>query len=253
MIIDPLLYHFTSCESALKIILTDELRFSKSINLDDPFERWRGRNYTGLPPQIHESHPMSKYHKHFNSLVNLTNVLCFFDSVNERNEAVDPLADPKMWSHYGKNHQGCCLVFDKQKTIASFTENIKDSVADHGRVEYNDLKTYEHIFKTSFDSKEYSALVFKQRFHNLFFNKAKHYASENEYRFAVSNENLGCALTVSTKINKVVIAENAQEGDIKSIERLCQLVEIEAGRMIVSNDRLEYFRLTPSDTLATYQ
>lgn len=239
-----MLYHFTSCESALKIILTDDLRFSKSINLDDPFERWRGRNYTRMPPQVHESDPMAKYHKHFNTSVNLTNVLCFFDSVDERNESVDPLSDSKMWSHYGKNHTGCCLVFDKKKTIRSFTENLKEGIADHGRVEYNDLKTYEHTFMSAFDSKEYSEIVFKKLFRNLFFNKGKQYSMENEYRFAVNNGNRDCALTVSTKINKVVIAENAQYGDMQSIVRLCQLVEIEAGRMIVSNDTLEYSRIT---------
>jgi hypothetical protein len=240
-----MLYHFTSCDAVLKILLTDTLRFSKSINLDDPFERWRSRNYTRMPPQVHESDPMSKYHKHFNSLVNLTNVLCFFDCVNERNEAVDPLSDSKMWSHYGKNHTGCCLVFDKKKTIAFFTENIKDSVAEHGRVEYNDLKTYEHTFMSAFDRKEYSEIVFKKLFRNLFFNKAKHYSMENEYRFAVNNGNQDCSLTVSSKIIKVVIAENAKHEDFISIISLCHLVEVEVGRMIISDDKLEYFRITP--------
>ena len=67
---------------------------------------------------------------------------------------------------------------------------------------------------------------------------------ENEYRFAVNNGNRDCSLTVSAKISKVVIAENAQYGDMQSIVRLCQLVEIEAGRMIVSSDMLEYSRIT---------
>lgn len=236
-----MLYHFTSCEAALKIILTDDLIFSKSINLDDPFERWRGRNYTRMPPQVHELDPMAKYHKYLNSYINSTNVLCFFDSVNERNEAVDPLSDPKMWSHYGKNHTGCCLVFDKKKTINSFESNVKkDSIVYHGKVEYNELKTFEKVFMSAFDSKKYSESVFKKLFHNLFFNKANYYSNENEYRFAVNNGNQNCALTVSKKIKKVVIAENAKEVDIVSVVRLCRLFKIEVGRMIVSNDRLEY-------------
>jgi len=172
-------------------------------------------------------------------------VLCFFDRVNERNEAVDPLADSKMWSHYGKNHTGCCLVFDKKKTIASFTENIKEGVADHGRVEYNDLKTYEHTFMSAFDSKEYSEIVFKKLFRNLYFNKGKQYSMENEYRFVVNNGDRDCSLTVSGKISKVVIAENAKEVDAVSIVNLCQMFEIEIGQMIVSNDTLEYSPITP--------
>jgi hypothetical protein len=240
-----MLYHFTSCESALKIILTDDLRFSKSIYFDDPFERWRGRNYTLMPPLVHESDPKSKRHKYFNALVNSTNVLCFFDSVNDKNKTVDPLADLKMWSHYGKNHTGCCLVIDKKKAITSFTDYAKDAIFAHGRVEYNDLKTYKHIPLTAFDSKEYSEEAFKQRFHNLFFNKAIHYSGENEYRFAVNNGNRDCSLTVSSKINKIVIAENAKYEDFMSVFKLCQIFKIEVGRMMVSDDKLEYSRINP--------
>jgi len=242
-----MLYHFTSCEATLKIILTDDLMFSKSINLDDPFERWRCRNYTRLPPTGFHSGPEAKYYRHFNSLVNSTNILCFFDSKNNKEEVVNPLADLKMWSHYGRNHAGCCLVLDKNKTITSFTDNVKeDSIADHGKVKYNDLKNYEHTFMSAFDSKEYSEIVFKKLFPNLFFNKAIHYSLENEYRFVVNNENRDCSLTVSSKINKIVIAENAKEGDMLSVVKLCQLVKIEVGRMIVSNDRLEYSKIYAS-------
>ena len=236
-----MLYHFTSCEALLKIILTDDLRFSKSINLDDPFERWRCRNYTCLPPNGFTSGPESKYYKHFNSLVNSTNILCFFDSEDDRKDIISPLEDLKMWSHYGKNHQGCCLVFDKEKTINSFVNNVKtDSISAHGKVVYNDLKTYEHVFMSAFDSKEYSEIVFEKLFHNLFFNKAIHYSIENEYRLAVNNGNRDCSLAISNKIIKVVIAENAKEGDLQSVVNLCKLVEVEVGRMIVSNDRLEF-------------
>ena len=123
---------------------------------------------------------------------------------------------------------------------------LKDSIAHHGRVEYNDLKNYKHIFMSAFDPKEYSEVVFKKLFHNLFFNKAKYHSIENEYRFAVNNGNDDCSLEISSKINKVVIAENANEEDMKSIVRLCHLFEIEVGRMYISNDRLEYFRIAPT-------
>lgn len=238
-----MLYHFTSCDAALKIILTDNLRFSKSINLDDPFERWRCRNYSRMPPAGYDSGPDAKYYRHFNSLVNSTNVLCFFDSEDGKKETVNPLVDLKMWSHYGKNHRGSCLIFDKEKTIASFVDNVKDGVSDFGRVEYNDLKTYEPVFMSPFDTKEYSDIIFKKLFHNLFFNKSKYYSNENEFRFAVNNGKPDCSFAVSSKIKKVIIAENAREEDVKSIIRLCQLIKIEVGKMIVSDDKLEYTKI----------
>jgi len=91
-------------------------------------------------------------------------------------------------------------------------------------------------------------MIFEKLFHNLFFYKAKHYASENEYRLAVKNGNPDCALSVSPKINKVVIAENATQGNMVSVARLCQIFEIEVGQMNVSNDRLEYNRIAAPKT-----
>jgi hypothetical protein len=238
-----MLYHFTNCESALKIILTDDLRYSKSIDFDDPFERWRHRNYTRMPPTGVDSGPEARLYGHFNSLVNLTNVLCFFDCENEKNEIINPLENLKMWSHYGKNHTGCCLVFDKNKIINSFVEfykNDENSVYDYGRVEYNDLKNYEHTPMISMGSKELSSMGFKKLFHNLFFNKAKYYSGENEYRFAVNNGNRGCSMYVKSKIIKVVVGENTKEVDYFSIVNLCKILNIEVGRMFVSDDKLEY-------------
>jgi hypothetical protein len=197
-----------------------------------------------MPPTGFDSTPEANYYRHFISLVNSTNVMCFFDNEDNTKKTVNPLTDLKMWSHYGRNHMGCCLIFDKTKTIASFINRSNNGINDFGRVEYNDLKTYERVFMSAFDSKGYSELIFKKLFHNLFFNKSKYYSNENEYRFAVSNGNLGCSFTVSSKINKAVIAENAKEEDVTSIVRLCQLVKIEVGKMTVSNDKLEYINLT---------
>ena len=188
------------------------------------------------PRMVFESGIEKKYHRHLISYVNSTNVLCFFDSEDSENQITNPLEDLKMWSHYGRYHTGCCLVFDKKKIINSFIKQIENNsnyTFDYGRVEYNDLENYEDIFISAFDTKEYSYAVFKKLFLKLFFNKSKYYSNENEYRFAVYNENNNCSFNVSSKINKVVIAENAKIVDVVSVVRLCNLLNIEVGRMIV--------------------
>lgn len=241
-----MLYHFTSCEALLKIILCNSIKFSKSINLDDPFERNRSRNYIGWIPQIPKLSAASKNNGYFNSLVNLTNILCFFDYVNSKNNTIDPLCDLKMWSHYGRLHRGCCLVLNKKKTISEFLKNVEGSIHEHGRVEYNDLHNYIPAYVDPFQESGWLDNEFKKLFHNLFFNKGMYYIDENEYRFVVNNRNSDFSLSILPLITKIVIAENANDIDISSIIRLCSLEKIEVGRMIISNDKLKYFKISAS-------
>jgi len=235
-----LLYHFTSCESLLKILLSNKLVFSNSITLDDPFERWRARNYSDWGPNIPETAPAAKYLNYFNNLVNQTNILCFFD---DSDEEVSPISNLKMWSHYGKSHKGCCIVLDKEKTVSLFKESVKECISDYGRVEYNNLKNYIHKYWSIFEREEYKDCVFKELFHNLFFNKATYYSGENEFRFAVNNGNEIFSFEVIPLVVKVVVAENVKQIDLESIVSLSKLLRVEVGKMFISDDKLEYWQV----------
>ena len=235
-----MLYHFTSCEAILKIILSDELRFSRSMNLDDPFERMRHRKHSDWDPSIPKEAPAYKYIGYFNSRVDQTNILCFFDDVNNESRKIDPLTDLKMWSHYGKSHKGCCIVVDKEKIIKAFEKYSKGSIFEHGRVEYNNLDNYQHVTMSVFDGEGWKDRAFSELFHNLFFNKATYYSGENEYRFVINNKNQNFALKIRSHIKKIAIAENTPAIDQKSIIELCKLFNLEVGKMMINNDEIEY-------------
>lgn len=242
-----MLYHFTSCESLRKILLNNKINFSKSMKLDDPFERARSRNYLGWYPNIPEKSPLSKNNGYFNARVNLTNILCFFDGLDEENKTTNPLLDLKMWSHYGKNHQGCCILFNKKKAIDYFCKSASEFIFGHGRVSYNDLQNYIPAYVSPLQQPGFIDYEFQRIFHHLFFNKDLHYLSENEYRFVVNNENSDFSLDVLPILSKVAIAENANEDDLLSIVNLCELLNIEVGRMIISENQLKYFSIIPPD------
>jgi hypothetical protein len=203
----------------------------------------RHRKYSDWTPYIPQDAPAAKYLGYFNSLVDRTNILCFFDSVDEKNETVQPLTDLKMWSHYGKSHKGCCIVVNKEKTIEAFNQNVNEGVFDHGRVEYGDLSNYQPVFMSIFDQDGYKERVFERLFHTLFFSKATYYSGENEYRFVVNNNNLDVVFDIRPLIKKVVIAENASNGDALSIIALCELFEFEVGKMVVCDNRIEYRKI----------
>ncbi len=96
--------------------------------------------------------------KMFNEILNLNYVCCF--SYN---------ADiPAMWAHYAQNHYGLCLGFDKE-IGGTFLEGIK------GAVRYTEKQT-------EFDWTKLDCLPKEKETKNFFYEKAKEWEYEQEYR-----------------------------------------------------------------------
>lgn len=236
-----MLYHFTSSEATLKILLSDTLLFSKSMNLDDPFERQRSRNYG---PFGFMDLPIRSNASYFESLVKLTNLFCFFDSTDSDGNIVNPLTNLKMWSHYGRSHKGCCIVFDKAGIVNRFENCTHEHINYHGKIKYiANQKNYIHKPMSSFDQQDYLLQIFNDLFASFFFTKSDYYRSENEFRLAINTDNNDFFLDISGLVCKVVVAENISKIDLISIHNLCKLKNIEIGRMLISNDELEYFKI----------
>lgn len=118
-----MLFHFTNVDSATRIILGRQFRFTFSGELDDPFERKRNRSFSGHGNDFSLNDIFTKLNVSFEKLVNSTSIACFFDDRDVAESPVYPLLDLKMWSHYGNWHKGCCLVFKKENLIDRFEKN----------------------------------------------------------------------------------------------------------------------------------
>lgn len=95
-----LAYHFTSLDTARKILAGRRLRISRIDDLNDPYEL--------LGADLGEESLRDGYIKMRDELALTRGIICFSRS----------FALPIMWSHYADRHRGICLAFDIPDTHA---------------------------------------------------------------------------------------------------------------------------------------
>ena len=111
------LYHYTSFDTALNILMTNELWFNHLKDLNDINELYRPLFYEKISTEIEK---MAKQEIDMYQQVSLTRDSCRmgFDI-------------PAMWGHYGNKGKGVCFIFNKEKLLNNLSSNIY-----HGEVEY---------------------------------------------------------------------------------------------------------------------
>ena len=118
-----LIYHYTSLDLfAEKIFPSLKLLMNKPHLVNDPIEskflfRLDNDNIykkMGVSPRLHLIRQGKKY-----------NIVCFSTDKKYRNSIVPGWGLPKMWTHYGNNHKGICIVINKERFIKQNEEIIK--------------------------------------------------------------------------------------------------------------------------------
>ena len=208
-------YHYTTAETALNHILySGTLRFGPLSNVNDPreakhfsFSLWKGEE--GISDDEVKrvwnimTEGASKYLKQH------IKILCVTRDTDISNmKLVDPIfgskyrgyGHPRMWSQYGDNHKGICLVFDKQ----ILDQKILSQLGKHNRilrgdVEYQDL----HLDLREQEALELDYAELKERgleqvmaekverFSDIYFlRKHLDWAQEQEYRWLISSKHV---------------------------------------------------------------
>lgn len=151
------LYHYTNLDAALKILLTQKLRFSPISKLNDINENHR--TIFGEGDDIAEIEKrLSVYQQ-----ISLTK-----DNKKKGFEI------PAMWGHYADKGRGVCFVFDKSKLLKHIDKN---NTMCH-RITYKSNITGDILITTAKDVPNF--LDFNME--KLFFYKSKDWSYEQEYR-----------------------------------------------------------------------
>ena len=164
------LYHFTSFESACKIIESGRLRFSKSYRLNDLIESNRvvwERTFRGYIPEEKEylcyaEEEMRKYQQ-----------LSFSQDRVVGNCHYLGFDLHTMWGLYADKGYGVCLVFDKEKLKLG----PRDYAAD---IHYGNLIP-QGIIVHNKSKKGIKSEIWRRR-EEIFFYKRKEWEYEQEYR-----------------------------------------------------------------------
>ena len=159
------LYHYTKFESAIKIISSQQQKFGTLESMNDINESYKGIFYQSdeIPPKTVKS-----------CLRNYRQISLTMDKPGRQGFDI-----PAMWGHYADKGDGVCLVYDKNKLLAS----INGKPYKHGKITYTNK--YDN---TIIVDDNYIDYFLKRHMGKLFFTKTRDWSYEQEFRI----------LTVST-------------------------------------------------------
>lgn len=179
---DSLLFHYTSVEAAMKIILTGELRFGRFEDMNDIMES-RREVYSRV-----NNDAIEKYLSAFQAIC-LTD-----DSPSLRGFAIDCLC-----GYYANKGNGVCLVFDKKKLLSEYGKVSHGiSVSEDMKVRY--IENFTNAILVEGDNLKDAKSFINGNIDDIFYTKSSCWEHENELRLLVRNKKmqnlpLGDALT----------------------------------------------------------
>lgn len=172
------LYHFTSFESAVRILASKKIKYGKMNQMNDPCESFRpiyiSPNYiTG--DEVFDSINMVK-----EELKKYQQISFACDGKNGEGFSLN-----NMWGYYAEKGYGVCLVFDKRVVLKILASN------DYGMVKYQ--KHYDPSFtfkKIKSKSESKIQMYIRRRTKSIFFIKSKEWEHEQEFRIVTRVEKL---------------------------------------------------------------
>lgn len=166
------LYHYTNLDSAIKIILSNSLRFGNFSNMNDIAEV-RRELYDNIDSETLDS-IVAKY-----QAISLT-----IDSEDIRGFAIDAL-----WGYYADKGNGVCLVFDRDKLLEEYKKSCRsddDGIPDDLSIKYE--VNFSNLNFGEGDSPEDLETYVRGNIDELFYKKDICWQHEKELRLLVKSE-----------------------------------------------------------------
>jgi hypothetical protein len=159
------LYHYTSLSALRKILETQTLKFGILPKMNDFTEKSKD---VYIENQSDKDNTFWKYVPQIAKYLNSIRQISLTEDGTFKGYAINA-----MWGHYAKSGEGCCLVFDKEKIIASCKKNNYY----FGSVKYIGMSA-DIIYKPSISIDQY----LKRYRASLFFRKTADWKYEQEFR-----------------------------------------------------------------------
>ena len=205
---DSLLFHYTSLESACKILCSNEIRLSSLPYTNDPLEFISPSIYNfTIWADKDEKEVIEKLTQARQQRDNCVRIFCLCRDIplqgevkqsqkNADNTLFHGWARNRMWAQYANNHSGVCLVFDKDELKNCFKkkeENDKNITVINDRNIYysNDLERYRSLMTDiNAYNDDISNFYLDENRQPCLFMKCEDFQDEMEHRFCLVNRNL---------------------------------------------------------------
>lgn len=189
--------HYTSLDTAVKYIIENRtIKVNSICNVNDPYENtldWLEDDSSTGWGNIQEIELLKKLQ---DKLFRLIKVFCTtsFDelSVNSKDISNHIYGRPRMWAQYGDNHEGVCLIFDKNELNEQF-ETLDYIDLHSGKIDYEiDLSRIENTINVEREAIEellnspeklFNKINSNLQYKYKFMRKHVDWKTENEYRW----------------------------------------------------------------------
>ena len=165
------LYHFTSFDTALKIIESNHLRYGRLNNMNDIHENDK------IVLVDANNHPTNKFPS--DVLDELYDEIYKYRQISltaDDNEGDKNGFDlHQMWGLYADKGEGVCLIFDKKELEKGF-----GSATLHDRVSYD--KTVDSYYISLSNTADKVSVEIREHANEIFFHKRREWEHEQEYR-----------------------------------------------------------------------
>ena len=165
------LYHFTSFDTALKIIESNRLRYGRLNNMNDIHENDK------IVLVDANNHPTNKIPSDvldelYDEIYKYRQISLTADD-NEGDK--DGFDLHQMWGLYADKGEGVCLIFDKKELEKGF-----GSATLHDRVSYD--KTVDSYYISLSNTADKVSVEIREHANEIFFHKRREWEHEQEYR-----------------------------------------------------------------------
>ena len=189
---DDAVFHFTTIKKALEsICYTGTLRINKLYNTNDPqeYKHWTIGSTTDY--SANSIRKVKELEILINRLKENTYISCF--TGNDTKKFKYGYQRARMWSQYGEEHKGICLVFSKSDIEFFVKKKYSDiDVVECDNVRYRNSQLINGnafiINKKNFCIKNNEKVALnhiRNNIKSIYFSKCKDYENENEYRIVL--------------------------------------------------------------------
>ncbi|MCT7507169.1 DUF2971 domain-containing protein [Aliarcobacter cryaerophilus] len=184
---DDAIFHYTKKETAMEYILSNkQLKLGMFRLTNDPYE-YKKRSTSAFGwGDINQSLCLESMSL-IDSTIHNTSFLSFCGNSNNKG-----YKKSRMWSQYGQNHSGICLVFSKESLMTKIQNELSEDYFIYGEdVNYKEIEFESlNIEDNNLTKKEIVKNNIKKDYKQFLFQKDLDYQDENEFRIVLIKKNL---------------------------------------------------------------
>ncbi len=166
------------------------------------------------------------------NIINQTPFLSF--CANSNNSGYDK---PRMWSQYGQNHSGICLVFSRDSFMTTIKNELSknyliyDENINYKEIDFNSINIYD----SDLTANQIVMNNIKKDYKNIFFQKHLDYKDEDEFRVVLiqKDENVLCQnplVDISNSLKLIILGDKFPEVYLPTIKDLSRKLNMKFKR-----------------------